>query len=344
MKAREKLKVYNKTLTRTGSLYFLMCGLSVVCIMIAALFCSAVAQPDLNEGIRLFETEKISEAKKILKSVVKANNKNAEAHYYLGRVYFAVEEYGDAEKSFKKAVEHDDKSYDYKMWLLETYEVKIENAGMLSQLRLAGKWRDICEKILEMNPQNTRERHKLIDYYLNAPGIMGGSRDKAQLHAEEIRSINKLEGHRAFLKIYQKEKKYDLQEKEIVAAITIDSTIMELQFQLGYLYQNTKQYEKAFDRFERIVISNPGELNALYQIGRTSAFSGLRPDRGIECLRKFLQYEPSENFLPHYAAYYRLGMIYEHKNDRDAAVNAYEAALKLNPDYENAKKALKKLK
>jgi tetratricopeptide (TPR) repeat protein len=45
-----------------------------------------------------------------------------------------------------------------------------------------------------------------------------------------------------------------------------------------------------------------------------------------------------------YEAHYALGQAYEKKGDKEKAKKAYEAALKYNPQYEQAKEALDKLK
>jgi len=44
------------------------------------------------------------------------------------------------------------------------------------------------------------------------------------------------------------------------------------------------------------------------------------------------------------AAYWRLGMIYEHKDEKEMACTSYRKSLELNPDLKQARKALKKLK
>ena len=53
--------------------------------------------------------------------------------------------------------------------------------------------------------------------------------------------------------------------------------------------------------------------------------------------------DPSDTVFPP-SAHWRLGMLYEHKGDTEQARGSYEKALQLNPDHEEARKALKKLK
>ena len=64
----------------------------------------------------------------------------------------------------------------------------------------------------------------------------------------------------------------------------------------------------------------------------------------MECFRVYLTMEPTE-LNPSLAwAHVRLGMLYEKKRDFATAQAEYEAALALEPDHEEAQKALKKVK
>jgi tetratricopeptide (TPR) repeat protein len=119
---------------------------------------------------------------------------------------------------------------------------------------------------------------------------------------------------------------------------------IDIEMQVGYLYQGKKQYDNAFNTFESVVKRYPDYYPALYQIGRTAAFSGTNLDRGIECLNKYLQHTPADDQPTRANAHFRLGALCEHKGDRAAAQREYEAALKLDPSYGDAQKALDKLK
>lgn len=119
---------------------------------------------------------------------------------------------------------------------------------------------------------------------------------------------------------------------------------IEIEMQVGFLYQQKKQYDNAFKIFEMIIKNHPDYYPALYQIGRTAVFSGANLERGIECLKLYLQHEPGENQPTWANAHFRLGALYELKGDKAAAQQAYEAALQLDSSYEDAKRALEKLK
>ena len=304
----------------------------------------AYTQNDIKEGIKLFEENKFSEARTFFESFTKANTENDSAFFYLGRIYFNQSDYDKALESLEQAIQINDNESDYHLWLGHTYGRKAQNAGLFNRLKLAKNSKGAYEKAVEMDPSNLRARDGLMEYLLQAPGIAGGSVDKAIEQAEEIKKLDRMRGYMAFIRIYGHQKKYDLQAEEILAAIETDPENSVLKYQLGYNYVNQEKYDDAFTHFEKMIAVNPMDMNANYQIGRTAAISGQNLDRGIECLQFYLNHDPSEGNPSHAAAHWRLGIVYENRQDVDAAVKEYEAALKCDPEYKAAQDALKKLK
>ncbi|MEO6173052.1 MAG: tetratricopeptide repeat protein, partial [Arenimonas sp.] len=82
---------------------------------------------------------------------------------------------------------------------------------------------------------------------------------------------------------------------------------------------------------------------AWYQIGRTSAVSGLQLQEGIDALQKYLGLPHASNDPPSKNAYHRLGQIYAKLGKKVEAKAALQAALKLDPKFEDAKTELGKL-
>ena len=137
---------------------------------------------------------------------------------------------------------------------------------------------------------------------------------------------------------------------------------------LSSLYRQEKAYEKASEAaqrslkvaidslstlkadsnasvqsFENALVIHSNRINALYEIGRFSATTGMNLDRGLESLNAFLSLVPERWRAHRVRGYYRLGGIYVHLGDRDLARNAYRKVLHLNKKHKGAQKALKDL-
>ena len=96
--------------------------------------------------------------------------------------------------------------------------------------------------------------------------------------------------------------------------------------------------------FKKIVIFQRDKWRALYVLGRISAESGDRLDRGLEYLKACLQIIPPGAKRSRGDAYNRMGQIYLHQDEIQRAREAFQTALKWNSKQESAREALEKLK
>ena len=81
--------------------------------------------------------------------------------------------------SCEKAVALDPNDGLYHLWLGRIYGEKADRAGFLKAAGLAGKVRTEFERAVELSPNSWEARTDLAEFYLEAPGIVGGSKDEA---------------------------------------------------------------------------------------------------------------------------------------------------------------------
>jgi tetratricopeptide (TPR) repeat protein len=327
-------------MNRTKRFYILVLLFSVLFHLSAA----TETNQGLKRGIQLYDEGKYSEAKEFFEGFVKENPKNDTALFYMGKVWLNLEDHDKSIDWLKKAVKLNENSSDYHLWLGQAYGIKAQNSSMFKQPFLAKKVKNEFKKAVELDSANLDARFGLMQYYLVAPGIMGGDKDEAKRQAEEIRRQDAYRGHQAFGLIYENEEQPDKAEKEYLAAIEERPDSLDSYYALGYFYARSKKYDNATQTFEKIVKLDPEEMNGYYQIGRMGALSGQNLDRAVECFKKYLTKDPDKDNPSLAWAHYRLGMVYEHKKEMDLAKKEYESALELDPDHKEAKKALKDLK
>ena len=327
-------------MNRTKRFYILVLLFSVLVHLSAA----AEANQGLERGIQLFDDGKYPEAKEFFEGFVKENPKNDTALFYLGKAWLTQEDHDKAIDWLKKAIKLNENSSEYHLWLGQAYGTKAQNSSVVKQPFLAKKVKNEFKKAVELDPANLNARFGLMQYYLVAPGIMGGDKDEGKKQAEEIKKQDPFRGHQAFGLVYENEKEPDKAEKEYLAAIEERPESLDSYYALGYFYARIEKYDKASETFEKIVAKDPEEMDAYYQIGRMGALSGQNLDRSVECFKKYLTKEPGKDSPSLAWAHYRLGMVYEQKKETDLAKREYQSALELDPDHKEAKKALKDLK
>lgn len=298
------------------------------------------AQSNIETAKKLWETKNNTEAKKILSSIKDGNKDYATAQYYLGRISVDEGNFEGAKGFFEEAVDANDKVADYFSWLGNTYATIAQKANPLRQGILAPKMKNAWKKAVELDPNNIDSRRSLIAYYLQAPGFMGGSIEKAKVMATEIIKLKPAEGHFQLGGIYSKENNQQAAEYEYTEAVKADPAYTSA---LGSFYVNQKQFDKAFAYFEDAVKKNPEDYVSIYQIGRTSALSGQKLDRGEECLKKYLTHQPKPNEPSFAGVNTRLGQIYERRGNKAEAKKHFEYALKQDATFKEAKEGLERV-
>ena len=251
--------------------------------------------------------------------------------------------YEEAVKYAEKAVAIEDSSSSYYYILGEAYGLLAQNSGLLGKLSNAKKCRDAWLKAVELDPENLDARYGLFDYYLQAPPIAGGGKEKAKKEAEQIIKIDPVGGHLSLAQLYESEKNYTEAEKEFIEAAEIDPQNTNVYLNLGYFYQRVKEYDKAREAFLKVLDIDDDNMAACYQLGRTAIFSGKYLEEAIGYFKKYLENKPSQNDPSWSYAHWRLGMVYEKLNNREKAIEEYKKAIELDPENKDAKKALERI-
>src|SRR5262249_36966662 len=158
-------------------------------------------------------------------------------------------------------------------------------------------------RAVELDPNNLDARTGLIEFYMLAPGIMGGDEKKALQQAAEIKRRDAMRGHQAFAYIYGRQKKPDLARKEYVDAVKENPNSPKSHYWLGISFLTAdKNYKAAAEEFEMAVKLDPTYMPGWFQIGHMAALSGANLQRGEEALQKYLAHTPNPDEPPLYRA------------------------------------------
>ena len=304
----------------------------------------AASSPAVEDGVRLFREGRYEDARAALTPAATAKPPDSTAVFSLGRIALARDDGKEAARWFEQAVALDGQSSAAHMWLGRAYGTQAQKAGKLSQIGLAHKTRSEFERAVALDTNNLEARDGLISYFLQAPGFMGGSVEKAKEQAAEIQKRDAFRGTFANARIAEDQKDHAGAERAYRSAVAAFPESLSARYALGIYLTRVERFDEAFAVFDSILAAHPDELNGLYQIGRTGALSGQQLDRAEQALKTFLAAPPRENTPRPAGAHWRLGMVYEKQGKKDLAAEEYRKSLALDPNFAEAKKSLAKLK
>jgi tetratricopeptide (TPR) repeat protein len=290
----------------------------------------------------LLQAGRVDDAIAALNGLISANPNDAQAIHQLCRAYFQYEDWDRAESRCKRAVELQPNNSGYHRWLGRIYGEKAERANPFSAAGLAVKTRDEFRRAAELDPTDANAGVDIAEYYLEAPGIMGGGQDKAREQAKMIGKVSPGQEHWVYARIAEKNKDYVTAEREYHQMVELAKGGAEAWLNLGFFYRNRKRYddmEQAFVKMNQAPMParevRVEAANSLFHTGRAFSFA-------VELLRRYFADGPVEE-APAFHAHYLLGQLLEKQGDQSGAAAEYRSAMALARNYQPAREALRRV-
>ena len=230
-----------------------MRGLSLILLASAGLF----AQSSLQHAEELYQRTDYRESLDALKGM---RAPDGQIYFLEGRDYFMLTEYRKASEAFERALAAEPANSEYAHWLGRAFGRRAETSGPLTAPMYASKARQYFEKAVALDANNGEALNDLFDYYLQAPGILGGGYDKAAQVAQRIAAHNEAEGHFAQAQLADKRRQFDTAAEQLRKAMELAPRQAGRALDLArYLAKHGRiqESEAAFDHAERLAPDNP---------------------------------------------------------------------------------------
>ncbi|HEX7192013.1 MAG TPA: hypothetical protein VF381_10635 [Thermoanaerobaculia bacterium] len=175
------------------------------------------------------------------------------------------------------------------------------------------------QETIHLDAANLDARLDLIRYYTVAPRIIGGSAAKAREQAREIDKRDRALGAFANGYLDYHDKAYGPARLKLREAVRLagdaKTKVLALTW-LGWLSQETQQYDDAFRAWDEVLATDPAHVEAMYEIGRTAAFARRDVARGEEALRRYLASKRTSDMPPEEEARKLLEKLQSYENLR----------------------------
>lgn len=305
--------------------------------MLAATLASASQSP-----VDLLANGRVDDAIVSLNHRLQQDPDDAEAYHLLCRAHFDFQDWNSAVSACERAVSLDPKSSRDHLWLGRAYGEKADSSSFFTAVGLAKKARGEFEAAVQIDPSNAEARSDLAEFYLEAPGIVGGGRDKAAEQAEALNALNSSKAHWIKGRIAEKNKDKTAAESEYRAAIAASHGRGIDWLNLAFFYKRTHRLDEMEHALRQAVAAPPEQPEVIMEAGETLVRANRNLPLAMEWLHQYLS-GPMVELAPAFKAYYWLGQAQEKQADPSAAMRSYRTALALATHYSRAQEALNRI-
>jgi tetratricopeptide (TPR) repeat protein len=316
--------------------------LRITILILASLLTVTLAVAD-DSAPALLAAGRVDDAITTLRSKINASPSDAEAYNLLCRAYFSMGNWDRGISACEKAIALDPNNSRYHMWMGRIYGEKANDVIFFKAASLAGKVRNEFEAAVRVDPNNVDARSDLGEFYLEAPGIVGGGRDKAEAQARALAALDPAKAHYLYGRIAEKKKDPAAAEKEYRAAIEASHGSALTWFNLALFFRHQQRWDEMEGAIQHAVSAQVDRPEIIMESGEVLLRSGRNFPAAVQYLRRYLALNSKVEEAPAFKAHYLLGTALEKQGDKQAAAQEYRAALSLAKDFSSAQEALDRL-
>ena len=247
----------------------------------AALCGSSLSAGDLTKAEELYKHTDFEGSLALLdkKSLEPATD------FLIGRDYFMLCDFKKSTEYLEHATEANPQNAEYMDWLGRAFGKRAETSNMILAPAFASKARQAFERAVQLNPKNSEALSDLFDYYLEAPGFLGGGFDKASKIADQVALIDPPEGFSEKSRLAQKRKEYQRAEEQLRQAVATAPRSVGQLIELAKFLANqgrTHESDAVLEEAERVAPESP-------RIWFAQANIYIKQNRNLDEARNLLQ-------------------------------------------------------
>ena len=268
----------------------------------------------------------------------------------------------------EKAVRMDGRVARYHRELAEVQGVMAQHAGVLQQVMLARRFRKEIDIALQLDPRDVQAWRDLMEFYLLAPGIVGGDTKKAEAIAGRIIGIDEAAGFLAKARIAEFGKDQAGTEAMLRRAAAVRPPAYRAQVALAEFYlEPGHRNDASAEALAKTALAVDSGRAAAYSIlaasyaaredwgaleSLLSAAAGAVPDdptpsyraadrlladrrdpaRAERYLRAYLAQDPEGNAPTAADAHWKLGLALHSQQRDEPALEEWKVAVQLDPE------------
>jgi cytochrome c-type biogenesis protein CcmH/NrfG len=304
----------------------------------------AEAAPATQQAEQWLRAGRANDILSVLKPHVNNSPNDAMPWNLLCRTYLSLERWDNAVNACEKAVALEPDNSAYHLWLGRALGEKADHAAWFTAIRLAKRTRVEFEHAVQLRSDNLDAQSDLAEFFIEAPGFLGGGTDKAKAQAQKVAQMDAATALWIEARAAEKDGRAADAERTYKRAIETAKNKAPYHLNLASFYRRQKRYPDMEQAIRRAVDSGVASHDDIFYEAATLLYKTGRNFPGAaQFVRLYLNSPNKTEDAPTFHAHYLLGSILEKMGDPKGAAVEYRAALDLAKDYEPAQAALKRL-
>jgi cytochrome c-type biogenesis protein CcmH/NrfG len=310
--------------------------------LVTALACLPVIGCAADTAVGLLAAGRVDDAISTLQQKISGSPNDADSYNLLCRAYFALGSWDPGVSACEKAVALAPNNSEYHLWLGRIYGEKADASSFFTAAGLAKKVRTEFETAVRLKPDDVGARTDLAEFYLEAPGIVGGGRDKAEAQAQTLSTMDAAKAHWVIARIAEKKKDMAAAEREYRASIESSHGSAESWLDLAIFFRHANRFDDMEDAIRHASTAPMKQPVVLVDSAETLIRAERNYPMAVQLLRRYLDSNTVEE-APAFKAHYLLGTALEKQGDKAGAAKEYRTALSLARNFSLAQEALNRV-
>jgi tetratricopeptide (TPR) repeat protein len=313
-------------------------------ISVVAIFSVSIATAAADESAPfLIASGNVDDAIAVLHGQITASPNDAAAHNLLCRAYFSLGDWDSGISECEKAVALAPSNSQFHLWLGRIYGEKADKSAFLIAARLARKVRNEFEAAVHLSPKSVDARTDLAEFYVEAPGIVGGGRDKAEQQANSLAALDMSSADWVKGRIAEKQGDFAAAERDYRDAIVASKGKASAWLNLALFYKHRGRFDEMEKAVEHMRAAPLDRSDALVDAADILIHTQRNLREARELLRAYLDSKSKVEQAPVFKVLYLLGSADEKLGDRQTAAAEYRSALEMAHEFRPAKEALQRV-
>ena len=317
-------------------------GLPSLLLTLVLVAGTAPLRADTATADKALQAGRVDDAADLLRSALSNDPHSARAHQLLCRIFYAQSLTDNAVHECEAAVAIKPADSENQLWLARVYGQKATRVNLVAAFSMARKVRTAFEEAARLDPSSIAALDDLGEFYVSAPGVVGGGLDKAEALDERLQPLSDSKAHRLLALIAEKKGDLSTAEAEFKRAVDAGKK-PEAYIDLGHFYQRHQRYAESEAALDTAVRQDHAHDQVLVDAASILIAAHGDPQKAEGLLRTYLASPAKSEEAPAFQVHVQLGNLLAAAGDKDGARHEYEQALALAANYAAAKKAMAKL-